>query len=70
MAEVVSQPWRCGSQVGRTLYVDHGQDKDPSYLFGLVDDPAIARHIVDVHNFWLDLQREADEAWTRWQAEQ
>lgn len=53
--------WRCGSQVGRTLYVAHPDDlKDPSLLFGLVDTPELAAHIVEIHNWWLDLVTEAE----------
>lgn len=52
--------WRCGGQVGRTLYVDHaGEAKDPTLLFGLVDTADIAAHIVEIHNWWLGLAEEA-----------
>jgi hypothetical protein len=50
----VALPWRVGTQVGRTLYVDHGDgEKHPEQLFGLVDTAELAAHIVAVHNQWL-----------------
>ena len=61
-AGVIHKPWRCGGQVGRTLYVDAGE-KDPADLFGLVDNPEIAMHIVRVHNWWLYMKRLGEEAW-------
>jgi len=56
---VLGYPWRVGSQVGRTLYIDTGE-KHPSNLFGLVDDEECAQHIVDLHNAWWSAQHELD----------
>lgn len=51
----ISRRWRVGGQVGRTIYVDHGDgEKDPLLLFGLVDTPEIAEHIVALHNAHID----------------
>ncbi len=69
-ADTVRRFWRCGGQVGRTLYVDHGVgEKDPALLFGLVDSAEIAAHIVEVHNWWLTVTTEAEAKWAEMQAE-
>lgn len=69
-AGFVRRPWRYGGQVGRTLYVDHGDgEKDPSLLFGLVDTPELAAHIVEIHNWWLEMAEEGERAWAEMQAE-
>jgi hypothetical protein len=66
-AEYVRRYWRCGEQVGRTLYVDHGDgEKNPALLFGMVDTPELAAHIVEVHNWWVTVRQEADEKWKEW----
>lgn len=65
-ADWMHKPWRCGAQVGRTLYVDHDAgEKDPSLLFGLVDTPEIAAHIVRIHNWWLAMTLDAERIWGR-----
>lgn len=59
---ILDQPWRQGGQVHRTLYVDTGE-KDPTSLFGLVDEAEIAAHIVELHNWWLDITKRGEVAW-------
>jgi hypothetical protein len=47
-------PWRTGSQVGRTIYVDPRDGrKDPLWLIGTMDTEWWAQHIVDLHNEFL-----------------
>lgn len=58
----IYRPWRCGSQVGRTLYIDSGT-KDPANLFGLIDDAEVAAHIVELHNWWLELKEAGEAVW-------
>jgi myo-inositol catabolism protein IolC len=53
-AEAIARPWRCGSQVGRTIYVDVPGDKDPRWLIGLMDSPDLAAHVVEAHNALID----------------
>lgn len=65
-ADWMHKPWRYGGQVGRTLYVDQGAgEKDPTLLFGLVDSPDIAAHIVRIHNWWLNMTLDAEKIWGR-----
>ena len=54
--KIIDSRWRVGRQVGRTLYVERVM-KDPSNLFGMVDDVAVAEHIVWLHNQWLERVR-------------
>lgn len=65
---IIKLPWRSGTQVGRTLYIDT-DTKDPTNLFGLVDDADTADHIVKIHNWWLDLTIEDERAWGQWKAD-
>jgi hypothetical protein len=47
-------PWRVGSQVGRTIYVDPGDGrKDPRWFIGTMDTEWWAQHVVDLHNGFL-----------------
>lgn len=66
---VLDRPWRQGGQIHRTLYVDNGK-KDPANLFGLVDEAEIATHIVELHNWWLDITRRGEVAWADMRPEQ
>ena len=55
MINVLDVPWRVGSQVGRTLYINPpGEGKHPSFLIGMMDSPELAQHIVNLHNNWLE----------------
>ncbi len=60
LRKIIDRTWSTGGQVFRTLYVDSGT-KNPRDLFGLVDDAQLAQHIVDVHNWWLDMKKLSDD---------
>lgn len=60
-AEAIGRPWRCGSQVGRTVYVDAGW-KSPDFLLGVMDTPELAAHVVQAHNALSDGRIAGQEA--------
>jgi hypothetical protein len=56
---ILALMWRTGRKVMRTVYVQLGADPDDGDpLIGVMDAPAYATHIVQLHNDWLAGVRE------------
>lgn len=52
--------WRVGRHLGRTLYVAVGDEASRvDIVFGMVDYPEVADHIVRLHNEWCERAEEA-----------
>lgn len=52
MPDPLTTRWRTGRRVGRTIYLDVG-DNDPNdgrYLIGIMDTPELADEAVTAHN--------------------
>lgn len=54
-AVAMSMRWRQGMKLGRTLYAQHGdQPSEFDTLIGMLDNCDLARHVVKLHNWWID----------------
>jgi hypothetical protein len=62
--------WRVGRSVGRTVYVVEGRNDPSDILVGMFDSEHLAQHVVEVHNWWVEVHKEADAKWVEWLHEQ
>ena len=55
MNESVTRKWRTGRKVGRTIYVQIGDEpSNNDVLIGVMDTPELAQAAVDSHNMNLN----------------
>lgn len=73
---VIEYPWRVGKSIGRTIYaVPPGasyRDGEAVIAIGLGNDEdaaAVAAHIVELHNWWLNIRRQGEAIWEEWKKE-
>lgn len=55
----MDRPWRIGRSLGRTIYAvdEASEDRKADEYLGMMDDRAIAAHIVETHNAELNTRR-------------
>lgn len=74
MAEALEStyPWRTGRSVGRTIYAcpPGSSYRNGEILIGMMDSEDLATRVVEVHNWWVEVHKEADEKWKEWLDEQ
>ena len=64
-ADYARMAWRTGRSIGRTIYaVPPGAQyrSGDEVVLGMMDTPALASHIVKIHNMWLYEERLADQS--------
>lgn len=62
-------PWRTGRHVGRTIYAcpPGSSYRYGEGLIGMMDTLELAEHVVEIHNWWLQIRQQGDETWAEMQ---